>query len=238
MKRTAPQSRPAFATFSARAFLAVAFLAVAAAGPAVSQTPPPETRPIVVMFDALAEGSVPPGFRIAMTGGGLPPRWVVRADATAPAGRNILAQTAADRTEYRYPHAVLEAVNARDVDVSVRFRNVSGSVDRAAGIIARWRDANNYYVLRANAAERNVYLYVVDGGRRRAVMGRNVAVSGDRWHSLRLIAIDDGFVAMFDDQRVFEARDTTFPTAGAVGLWTKADSVTHFDDFAIRIVPR
>lgn len=210
--------------------------ALAAAVPASAQTPAP--APTLVSFAAMPADAAPPGFRAHLTGGGLAPRWIVRADATAPAGRNVLAQIAADPTEYRYPHLVLEGLEARDVDVSVRFRNVAGRVDRAAGIVARWRDANNYYVLRANAAERNVYLYVVDGGRRRAVMGRTAAVPGDRWHALRLIATEDRFVAILDDQRLFEARDATHAGPGLVGLWTKADSVTHFDDLAIRVGPR
>jgi hypothetical protein len=110
----------------------------------------------VIDFESDKVGQAPAGFSFALTGSGRPGVWVVRKDDAAAERGNVLAQTDADRTSYRFPVAVFNDVTTKDVDVSVRFRPVSGGVDQAAGLVWRYQDANNYHIVRANALEGNV----------------------------------------------------------------------------------
>jgi hypothetical protein len=180
-------------------------------------------------FETAATGGVPPGFVFALTGGGPPPRWVILEDATSPAGPRVLAETSRDRTDTRFPLAILDGFEARDVALAVRFRPLDGRVDQAAGLVVRYRDARNYYVVRANALENNVRLYRVVDGRRIQFAGTDARVPRDRWQTLALRAVGDRFEVSLDGRSLFTAADRTFAAAGRVGVWTKADSLTHFD---------
>jgi len=127
----------------------------------------------------------------------------------------------------------------RDGYAEVKFRALAGSKDRAGGIVWRALDANNYYVVRANALEDNVVLYkTVDGKRspldivgRTGGYGVKVAVPSEQWHTLRVDFAGPRFTVTFNGKRMFEVDDMTFTGPGMVGLWTKADSVTVFDGF-------
>ena len=169
-------------------------------------------------------------YTAALTGSGPPPRWTLVEDG----GRKVLAQTNKDTTDYRFPLAIFEQPVAKDLDVAVRFKPVSGEVDRAAGIALRLADANNYYVVRANALEDNVRLYKVVGGQRRQFAGANIKVPTGAWQELRLSARGGRFEVFLEGKSLYSANDTTFTAAGRVALWTKADSVTHFDDLRIQ----
>ncbi|MBI3272677.1 MAG: hypothetical protein HYZ53_27060 [Planctomycetes bacterium] len=186
-------------------------------------------------FEKDATGKPPADFRFAVTGDGGPSEWVVKEDATAPSGKKVVAQTSADSADYRFPLCVHDGVTAKDVDAFVRFKAVSGKVDQAAGLVARYADRDNYYVTRANALEDNVRLYKVEKGQRRQFAGVNTPVAPGQWHSLRLEVKGKHFRVSMDEKLLFEADDETFSAAGKVGLWTKADSVTYFDD--LRITP-
>ena len=126
----------------------------------------------------------------------------------------------------------------KDGFVEVKFKAVAGSQDRAAGVVWRAKDAKNYYVTRANALEDNVVLYkTVDGVRspldivgRKGGYGTDVKVSANTWHSLRVDFKAARFRVSYDGKQLFEVEDSTFNDAGKVGLWTKADSVTLFDE--------
>jgi hypothetical protein len=144
-----------------------------------------------------------------------------------------LAQTDADSTDYRFPVAVANEPLLRDLHLSVRCKPVSGQVDQACGLVFRFRDADNYYVTRANALENNVRLYHVVKGDRRQFAGWNGKVSSGAWHSLRVDAKGDHFEVYWDDKKVMDAHDTTFSEPGKVGLWTKADTVTYFDNLSV-----
>ena len=127
-------------------------------------------------FEGTQVGSVPPGFSPGLTGKGTPPAWKVIDDPTAPAGPRVVAETSGDRTSDRFPLLILDNFEARDVQVSVAFKPVSGRIDQAAGIGVRLKDANNYYIARANALEGNVRLYKVVGGQRSQFAGKDVEV--------------------------------------------------------------
>ena|SRR5437899_126732 len=186
---------------------------------------------VKVDFEKDEVGKAPKGFSFAVTGQGKPGVWVVRKDDEAHG--NVLVQTDPDRTDYRFPVAVYDDFNGKDVDLSVQFKAISGKGDQGAGIVWRYRDANNYYITRCNALEDNCMIYHVINGRRQAFLNHNVKVASNLWHSLRVEAIGDHFVVTYDGRSVLDAKDGTFKDAGKVGLWTKADSVMAFDDFSI-----
>jgi 3-keto-disaccharide hydrolase len=154
----------------------------------------------------------------------------------------VLAQTSADTTGYRFPLAIVDDSNFKDLDMSVRFKTISGKEDQGAGLVWRYRDANNYYIVRANALENNVVLYKMENGKRISLApkgtpaktyGVKAKVPGNTWNQLSVKASGNLFTVSLNDQKLFEVEDSTFPEAGKVGLWTKADSVIHFDDFTV-----
>jgi len=215
--------------------------------PAPPETPAPRQqagREFVYNFDDDAAGKIAVKFHDALTGSGANCEWVVKADPTAPSQPNVLAQMSADDTGYRFPLAVNDEGSFQDMDVSVRFKPVSGGGDQAAGLVWRLKDANNYYIVRANALEDNVVLYKVERGERADLplkgegrtYGKKVNVPRGEWSALRVTAQGKLFTVYFNDQRLYEVEDETFKDAGKVGLWTKADSVTHFDD--LRVIAR
>src|SRR5205823_13470965 len=182
-------------------------------------------------FEPDAVGKAPGGFSFALTGQGKPGVWVVRQDDQTHG--NILVQTDADRTDYRFPVAVYDAFTAKDVDVSMQFKALSGKGDQGAGLVWRYRDQNNYYISRCNALEDNCTIYHVVNGGRVAFLNQKVKVASNMWHTLRVEAVGDHFVVTYDGRKVLDAKDGTFKDAGRVGLWTKADSVIAVDDFSI-----
>jgi len=183
-----------------------------------------------------AKTGLPEGFSAARTGKGAAAEWKVVDDNTAAGGR-ALAQTSTDRTSYRFPLAIYQNVSAANVAVTVRFKAVAGEVDRAAGIAVRLADADNYYVVRANALEGNVNFYRVVQGSRREIKGAAVKVTAGDWHTLGLRAAGNRFTISFGGKELFTASDETFKAAGRVALWTKADSVSCFDGLTIETLP-
>jgi hypothetical protein len=195
----------------------------------------------VIDFESDKAGRAPGGFLFGLTGAGRPGAWSVRRDDASPERGNVLAQTDADSTSYRFPVAVFNDVSTADLDMSVRFRPVSGRVDQAAGLVWRYRDANNYYIVRANALEGNVVLYKVENGKRTDLpvkgsgrtYGKKAPVPTNTWSQLGVSVRGPLFTVSINGQGLYDVEDTTFTTAGKVGLWTKADSVTYFDDLTI-----
>lgn len=195
-------------------------------------------RPKVWSFDSDRPGRPPAGFSFARTGRGAPSRWVVRVAEGAPSGLHVLAQTDTDSMTDRFPLAVADGVSGSDLRLSVRCRLVSGRVDRACGLVLRYRDEKNYYVARANALEGNVRFYFVRDGRRRQLANWDGEVASGAWHEIAVEASGDRFRVFWDGRQVIETKDGTFRDPGRVGLWTKADSLTEFDDFSVRsLVP-
>lgn len=192
-------------------------------------------------FDKDEVGKAPAGFTTALTGGGKPGVWMVMKDESSPSKPNVLAQIDQNTTSYRFPMCVYDAVSAKDVDVSVKFKPIKGKEDQAAGIVWRYKDKDNYYIVRANANEDNVVLYKVEKGRRTDLplvgkgktYGAKDPVPSGVWGTLRIVAKGIHFDVYHNDKKLFEVEDGTFKEAGKVGLWTKADSYTLFDDFTI-----
>jgi hypothetical protein len=185
-------------------------------------------------FDADTSGSPPAGFTFGRTGQGRDGRWLVVTEADAPSAPNVLGQTDTDPTDYRFPIAIGNEVFAADVELSVKCKPVSGAVDRACGMVLRLKDANNYYLTRANALENNVRLYFVKDGHRQQIASWSGPVTSGTWHDYRIAATGDHFEVAFDGAKVIDHRDSTFGDGGHVGVWTKADSVTYFDNLTVR----
>jgi hypothetical protein len=179
-----------------------------------------------VNFDDGKTGSAPNGWTFTKTGKG-EPKWTVEKDDTAPSKPNVLRQWG----EATYPVAIKEDSNLKDGFVEVKFKPVSGEEDQAGGMIFRCKDADNYYICRANALENNVRIYHFVNGKRTQFKGMNLPVAANQWHTLRVNFSGNRFTVIFNDKELFTAEDKTISTAGKVGLWTKADSVTLFDDF-------
>jgi len=195
----------------------------------------------VVRFDA-ATGGVPAGWTVSMTHAGAPPRWEIRRDDSAPQPPFVFAQVSPDETAGRFPLAIWDRSLLRDGEVSVAFKTVAGKVDQAAGIVWRYQDPDNYYIVRANALEDNVVLYKVEKGVRLSIAPKGLpsraygvkhAIPGGRWNRLRVVFKDTLFTVFFNGERLFEVEDQTFREAGKTGLWTKADSQTYFNEFTV-----
>src|SRR5437899_12226216 len=157
-----------------------AVIAVAVCASAVAVT----GQSVKLDFEKDEVGKPPKGFSFALTGQGKPGVWIVRKDDQAHG--NVLVQTDPDRTDYRFPVAVYDDLTAKDVGLSVQFKAISGKGDQGAGIVWRYRDANNYYITRCNALEDNCTIYHVINGRRQAFQNHNVKVASNVWHRLPL----------------------------------------------------
>jgi hypothetical protein len=184
-------------------------------------------------FESNRTGSTPEGWTAALTGSGNP-KWTVESDDTAPSKAKVLKQSG----RATYPLLLKNDISIKDGFIEMKFKAVAGSEDRAAGVVWRAKDANNYYVARANALEDNFVLYKTVNGVRSAldIVGRkggygvSVPVPANTWHSLRIDFKGARFTASFNGKQMFEVEDSTFSDGGKVGLWTKADSVTLFDE--------
>ncbi len=188
-----------------------------------------------INFDDLKAGAPPPGWTAAQTGKG-EANWAVVADESAPSKPNVLKQSG----EAAYPVCFKNDTSLKDGFVQVKFKPLTGKEDQAGGVVWRCQDADNYYVARANALEDNVVLYKTVKGKRSSldIVGRKGGygvkekVASGQWHTLRVEFAGNKFIVVFDGKKLFEVEDETFTGAGKVGVWTKADSVTLFDDFS------
>jgi hypothetical protein len=177
-------------------------------------------------FDVVREGSLPQAWVPGVTGRGSP-RWIVATDTTAPSGTKVLQQLGRGT----FPWCVKKDVSIADGFVEVKFKSISGSEDQAGGLVWRWKDGDNYYVARANALEKNVSLYYTANGRRNTIKYVDAPVAKNVWHTLRVEFSGARMKVMLDGRTYIELQDSRISGPGAVGVWTKADSVTAFDDF-------
>jgi len=178
-------------------------------------------------FDTAAPGTLPADWICGVTGGGSPV-WKVEADASAPSKPNVLKQSG----KGTFPWCVKQSAQITDGFVEVKFKPLAGREDQAGGLIWRFKDANNYYIARANALENNVSLYHTQSGRRITIKYVNAPVAGNQWHTLRVEFAGKAIKVMLDGKQYITAENDQMAGAGAVGVWTKADSVTAFDDFS------
>jgi hypothetical protein len=181
----------------------------------------------VMNFDKDKAGAPPADWTCGVTGGGHP-RWTVEPDPSAPSAPNVLMQSGAGD----FPWCVRTGTSVQDGFVEVRFKPIRGRGDQAGGVVWRWKDGKNYYVARANALENNVSLYYTEGGRRKTLMVVDAPVAAKAWHLLRVEFKGSRISVALDGRAMIDLADAHIGGAGAVGVWTKADSVTAFDDFS------
>jgi hypothetical protein len=195
-------------------------------------------RAEMVGFTGDAVGAAPAGWTLTKTGRGTA-KWTVEADATAPSKGQVLKQSGVAT----YPLALKTGIAIQNGFAEVKFKALAGKEDRAAGLVWRAKDANNYYVVRANALEDNVVLYKTVNGQRIELntvkgdtYGLKAPVPPNQWHTLRVEFAGSRFKVIYNGKALFEVEDATFKDAGMVGLWTKADSVIVFDGFSFEAV--
>lgn len=185
-----------------------------------------ETFAEVENFDATRVGALPQGWKTGVTGRGTA-SWAVNPDPSAPSAPNVVTQ----KGNGAFPWAAKESVSLSDGFVEVKFKALSGREDQAGGVMWRWKDGNNYYVARANALENNISLYYTENGRRNTIKYVKGPVALNTWHTLRVDFTGTAIKVSLNGKTYIEEKDNRITGSGAVGLWTKADSVTAFDDF-------
>lgn len=198
---------------------------------------------VVINFKNDTVGAMPKGFSSFLTGKGKIGNWTVMKDVTASSKGNVLAQTDMDTTGYRFPVCIYDGIKAKNADISVKFKPMKGEGDQAAGIVWRFIDKNNYYIARANALEDNVVTYIVKNGKRidlplvgeGRTYGKKVKVPPGIWSELKIEVKDDLFTIYLNNVELYKVKDETFQNPGKIGLWTKADSYTLFDDLMITV---
>lgn len=216
------------ATFGRR--LQERFQPPSAAGPVLDALP----ATVRLDFDAMPLGEPPHGMTVAQTGAGALGVWRVVADPSSRGGGRVLEQVDATEIGGRFPLCLYDGPAIRDAAIRVRFKTMRGDSDRAAGLVLRAIDPDNYYCCRVNSLEDNFRFYKVVDGRRIELAGRDhVPVFEDVWQTLGFEAKGDHFRMFLNGVCVFEADDGTFPGAGRAGLWLKGDSQTAFDELAI-----
>jgi hypothetical protein len=198
--------------------IVIAWLLTIGSLPAMAETIP---------FDQDAVGSLPSGWIAGVTGRGTP-KWTIEVDPTAPSPPNVLKQSGSGT----FPWCVKKEIALTDGVVEVKFKPISGNEDQAGGLVWRWKDGDNYYVARANALEDNVSLYYTQNGRRNTIKYVDAPVAKNRWHTLRVEFAAKRVRVSLDGKLYIEVDDDHISGPGAVGVWTKADSVTAFDDFS------
>jgi hypothetical protein len=180
-----------------------------------------------INFDDVKAGTLPANWLAAQTGSGAA-KWDVEMADDAPSKPNVLKQSGIAT----FPVCIKRDTNVENGFVAVKFKPVAGKEDQAGGVIWRCKDKDNYYVARANALENNVTIYHTINGQRVAFKSVKQTVKPGNWHSLRVDFERDEFTVTFDGKKVIKARDESFKEPGKVGLWTKADSLTLFDNFS------
>ncbi len=178
-------------------------------------------------FDKAKPGAAPEGWTCGVTGKGKPV-WTVEADGSAPSASNVLRQSGSGT----FPWCVKKDLSIADGFVEVKFKPEKGREDQAGGVVWRWKDGDNYYVARANALENNVSLYHTTAGKRNTIKYVDAPVPANTWHTLRVEFAGARIKVVLDGKTYIEQQDAHIAGAGAVGVWTKADSVTAFDDFS------
>ena len=144
----------------------------------------------------------------------------------------MLAQQASNADEV-FNVVLVTGTSYDDLDLSVKLRAIEGRIDRGGGVVWRAADARNYYIARYNPLEDNFRVYKVVDGHRRMLESARLSVDHDAWHTLRVVMQGDHIVCYLDGKKYLDTRDSTFTSAGRIGLWTKADARTHFDDLTV-----
>ena len=189
-------------------------------------------------FEKNEPGKLPIGWSQYFTGKGDTTIWKIKNDN----GNKVLAQLSSDNPNYHFNVIVYDKFITKNVELEVKLKGVAGRKDQGGGFVWRFTDKDNYYVVRANPLEDNVVLYkVVDGDRsdlpvlgKGRTYGVDVKPLGNDWNTLKLKVVDNLFTVYLNNKEIFQVKDETFTNAGKIGLWTKADAVSYFDNFQVK----
>jgi Domain of Unknown Function (DUF1080) len=194
-------------------------------------------KPLILGFGGKAADAPPIGWTAAQTGKGEGSVWKVVADDTAPSKSGfVLAQTAA-RPDRMFNLCVADDANYKNLEMSVAFKAVRGESDRGGGLVWRYQDADNYYIARMNPLEDNFRVYKVVGGKRMQLATKEkLKIPSGEWHTIQIGQVGDHINCSLDGTKYLDVNDDTFTTAGKVGLWTKADAQTYFDE--LKVIPK
>ncbi|MCI0366125.1 MAG: DUF1080 domain-containing protein [Phycisphaerales bacterium] len=195
----------------------------------------PANSSITVNFDKNATGKLPEGWKAEGTNQKGPvATWQVMADPTAPSGPNVLALSKINHDSGdTYNICWSDRITFKDGQIEVRFKAISGEEDQGGGVIWRARDKNNYYIARYNPLEENYRVYFVKDGARKQLATQKIAIPAGEWHTMKIEHKGDHIECSLDGKKHLDVHDATFASEGGVGLWTKADAVTSFDDLKV-----
>ena len=214
------------------AVLSVIFVVPLGSAPLSAQSKT-ETPTQEWQFDQDQPGTLPNQFWIGTLFDGRPAGdWQVLATERAKTPPHVLAQLLAKGAEHAYKVTLVKEVVASDVNLQVSFLPIQGKADMGGGLIWRAADDRNYYLARANPLEQNIRVYRVMKGVRYLLQNFDRTIDVKQWHTLRVIHQGCRMAISYDDKQVFDLCDKTF-RAGTIGLWTKSDAVTYFDDLRL-----
>ncbi len=189
-------------------------------------------------FSKEAAGKVPDGWKVTQTNKGKGSEWKVVADPTAPSKTGfVLAQIAESPTAV-FNLCIAEKTRFQDVEIRADFKAVKGDIDQGGGLVWRFKDAKNYYIARVNPLEDNFRVYKVVNGKRIQLDSVKVKVPAGKWHHIKIKQIGDKIECFLDGKKMMTVNDDTFTETGAVGLWTKADAQTYFDNIVVQAPKR
>lgn len=183
-------------------------------------------------FDEVKLGEIPEGWRVAETASaGTPATWAVIEGGAVQGNPRLLAVTETANSGRTYNLLIATETKLKDLEVEVKVKAMTGKEDQGGGPIWRATDADNYYIARWNPLENNFRVYFVKNGRRKQLASADIETDPKKWHEIEIKHVGNHIIAEFDDKKILELDDDTFGDAGMVGLWTKADAATAFDDF-------
>ena len=180
-------------------------------------------------FENYTEGKIPKDWFVALTGKGEMCEWKIINDKA----NKVLAQISSERPDYRFNLAVNKEINYKDLEISLRFKAISGNKDQGGGPVWRYIDENNYYVARANPLENNFRVYKVVDGDRKELESARIKMTSGQWYNIKISMKGNEIKCYFNNTLQLETTDNTFANAGKIGLWTKSDAISYFDDLII-----
>jgi len=193
------------------------------------------TKSVLFTFDSDKPGQLPADFSQHVTGRGKPGIWKVVAAADAISKPNVVEQTSKKYFGYHFNVLVNDSTDFSNIDLTVHFKALTGEEDQGGGPIWRYQDADNYYIARANPLENNFRVYKVVDGNRKMLATVNIPITTRKWHTIHIKNVGDHIQCYYDGQLYLNVHDAMF-THGKIGLWTKADAVTQFDDLSVKEV--
>jgi hypothetical protein len=192
--------------------------------------------PSVWTFDTNPPSTLPQDFVIGTLFDGRPAgEWKVLKTDRAKSAPHVLAQLMGKGAEHAYKTVLINGTGSSDIDLQISFLAIEGKADMGGGLIWRAADDRNYYLTRANPLEQNIRIYRVENGARHLLHNFDQIIDVKRWHTLRVTSQGCRIQVFYDEKMVFDLCDKTF-RAGRIGLWTKSDAVTYFDDLRLQLL--